>query len=132
MIVVDAGVLANFLGDDGAPGNRARARLAAAGRASIPELADVEATAVLRKWWLAGRLTIARFRAAVGDLLVVPAERYRNAPLMVRAYELRSNVTPYDASYVALAEALGCPLVTGDRRLAGASGIRCAIEVLTV
>jgi len=49
---------------------------------------------------------------------------------MRRAYEQRANVTAYDAAYVALAEGLGCPLVTGDRRLAAASGINCEIEVL--
>jgi predicted nucleic acid-binding protein len=49
---------------------------------------------------------------------------------MRRAYELGANVTPYDASYVALAEMLGCDLVTADRRLADATGPRCAIRVL--
>ncbi len=51
---------------------------------------------------------------------------------MSRAYELRANVTAYDASYVAVAEALGCVLVTGDGRLARASGPRCRIEVLSI
>jgi predicted nucleic acid-binding protein len=50
---------------------------------------------------------------------------------MVRAYELRANVTPYDATYVGLAEGLDCTLVTGDGRLARAPGIRCSVEVLT-
>lgn len=49
---------------------------------------------------------------------------------MWRAYELRDNVTAYDAAYVALAEALGCPLVTADGRLAKASGVRCGVELV--
>ncbi len=49
---------------------------------------------------------------------------------MVRAYELRSNVTPYDATYVALAEGLSCPLVSADTRLARAPGIHCHVDVL--
>jgi len=50
---------------------------------------------------------------------------------MRRAYEPRANVTAYDATYVALAEALDCELLTGDRRLANARGSRCPIRVLT-
>lgn len=132
MIVVDASVLANVVGDDGATGIAARARLAVAGDASVPDLADVETVSVLRKRWIAGTLTARRFRQAVDDLLALPLTRYPTGQLMYRAYELRANVTAYDASYVAIAEALGCVLVTGDGRLARASGPRCRIEVLTV
>lgn len=49
---------------------------------------------------------------------------------MPRAFELRANVTPYDAAYVGLAEALDCPLLTGDARLAGAPGPRCEVRLL--
>jgi predicted nucleic acid-binding protein len=51
---------------------------------------------------------------------------------MSRAYELRANVTADDACYVAVAQALGCVLVTGDGRMARATGPRCRIEMLTV
>ena len=51
---------------------------------------------------------------------------------MIRAYELRSNVAPYDATYIALAEGLSCPLVTPDRRLARAPGIRCDVDILII
>ena len=67
---------------------------------------------------------------AVEDLLSLPIARFPTGPLMIRAYELRSNVTPYDATYVALAEGLSCPLVTADARLARAPGIHCAVDVL--
>ena len=52
-------------------------------------------------------------------------------PLLLRAYELRANVTPYDAVYVALAEALDCPLLTNDRALAAAPGPQYEIRVVT-
>ena len=132
MIVVDACILANVVGDDGQTGVAARSLLAAAGEASVPDLADVETVSVLRKRWIAGTLTARRFRAAVDDLLALPIVRYPTGPLMSRAYELRANVTAYDACYVAVAEALGCALVTGDGKLARASGPRCRIEVLTL
>jgi predicted nucleic acid-binding protein len=132
LIVVDASVLANVVGDDGPTGIAARARLAIAGDASVPDLADVETVSVLRKRWIAGALTAPRFRQAVDDLLALPLTRYPTGRLMSRAYELRANVTAYDASYVAVAEALDCVLVTGDGRLARASGPRCRVEVLII
>ena len=71
-----------------------------------------------------------RFRSAVGDLLSLPIARFPAGPLMIRAYELRANVAPSDATYIALAEGLSCPLVTADARLARARGINCAVDVL--
>lgn len=129
MIVTHASVLANAVGDDGPVGHAARARIAADTAWAAPDLADVETVAVLRKRWRAGDLTARRFRAAVDDLLSLPIVRFPSGPLMLRAYELRANVTPYDAAYVALAEGLDCPLVTADARLARAPGIRCTVEV---
>lgn len=98
MIVVDTSVLANVVGDDGPTGIAARARLAIAGEASVPDLADVETVSVLRKRWISGTLTARRFRQAVDDLLALPLTRYPTGPLMSRAYELRANVTAYDAT----------------------------------
>ena len=131
MIVLDASVLANVVGDDGPIGDSARARLEAAGEASIPDLADVETVAVLRKRWLGGGLTAHRFRSAVDDLVALPLDRFPTGPLMIRAYELRANVTAYDASYVVLAEGLACTLVTADARLARAPAITCPVEVFS-
>lgn len=124
-------MLANVVGDDGQAGQIARTRLAAATEVSAPDLIDVETVAVLRKRWLAGDLTARRFRVAIDDLLALPIAHFPTGPLMVRSYELRANVTPYDAAYVALAEGLACPLVTGDGRLARAPGINCDVELLT-
>ncbi len=61
----------------------------------------------------------------------MPLQRAAHRPLLVRCWELHDNLTVYDASYVALAEALDVPLLTGDRRLASAPGPRCHIEVLS-
>jgi predicted nucleic acid-binding protein len=130
VIVVDASVLANVVGDDQAPGELARARLMAASAISAPDLADVETVSVLRRRWLDSDLSVERFRRAVDDLLALPITRFPVSPLMPRAFELRANVTAYDACYVALAEALECPLITADRRLANAPTIRCTTEVL--
>jgi predicted nucleic acid-binding protein len=130
LIVIDASVLANVVADDGPDGQAARAELRAASGAAIPDLADVETVAVLRKRWLAGDLTARRFASAIDDLEELDLARYPTLPLMHRAYQLRANVTAYDAAYVALAEALGAELVTGDRRLVNATGPRCALRVL--
>ncbi len=85
---------------------------------------------MLRRRWLAKTLSARRFAAAITDLMALPADRYPVLPFMPRAYELRANVSAYDASYVALAERLGCALITADIRLASAPGPRCAITVL--
>jgi len=130
LIVVDASVLANVIGDDGVDGRRARRELRVAADVAAPDLVDVETVAVLRRRWIAGTLSPRRFSAAIGDLELIGIDRHPALPLMRRAFELRANVTAYDAVYVALAEILGCELVTGDTRLANAPGTRCPIRVL--
>ena len=129
-MVIDASVLANVVGDDSPAGQMARARVAVADQVSAPDLIDVETVAVLRKRWLAGDLTARRFRSAVDDLLALPVDRFPTGPSMIRAYELRANVTAYDATYIALAEGLACTLLTADGRLARAPGINCQVDVL--
>jgi predicted nucleic acid-binding protein len=130
LIVVDASVMANLVGDDGQAGRLARTRASHETHLVAPDLVDVETVAVLRKRWRAGDLTARRFKAAIDDLLSLPIDRFPTGPLMARAYELRANVTPYDAAYIALAESLDATLVTADARLSRAPGIRCRVEVL--
>lgn len=130
MIVVDASVLVNIVGDDGVDGRLARREVRSAGDVAAPDLVDVETVAVLRRRWLAGTISHRRFAAALDDLEAIDLDRYPALPLMRRAYELRSNVTAYDATYVALAEILGCELVTADQRLANAPGPRCTVRLL--
>lgn len=130
MIVVDASVVANALGDDGADGAMAREALRQDPDLAAPDLVDVETASVLRKRWLAEDLTARRFRVAITDLTDLDLTRHPTLPFMVRAYQLRANVTPYDAAYIGLAETLGCPLLTADGRLASAPGTRCEIRVV--
>lgn len=75
-------------------------------------------------------MPVRRAELAIQDLLAMPLDRAAHQPLLARCWELRDNVTVYDAAYVALAEALGLPLVTADGRLARAPGPRCPIELL--
>ncbi len=79
---------------------------------------------------LGGWLVAADAEAALSDFAELRIDRYDTAALARRIWELRDNLTTYDAGYVALAEALDCPLITADRRLARAPGIRCAIELV--
>ena len=129
MIVVDASVLATSLGDDGPDGDQARARLRGE-RLTAPELVDLEVVSVLRRQVRAGALDIRRAALALADLGALPLRRTPHRPLLARCWELRDNLTIYDAAYVALAEALGVLLLTGDARLARATGPACTIEVL--
>ncbi|MGI8759716.1 MAG: type II toxin-antitoxin system VapC family toxin [Jatrophihabitantaceae bacterium] len=130
MIVVDASVLANALADDENDGDIARGELRAADEVAAPDLVDVETVSVLRKRWLRRTLTDQRFATAVDHLQQLGFERVPTLRLMTRAFELRANVSAYDACYVALAERLGCALITADARLATATGPRCPIRVL--
>ena len=128
MIVVDASVVATALADDGPSGDGVRMRLR--GRQLVaPELLDLEVLSAWRRIMAGGRLDERRAALARADLQALPVRRIAHGVLLERAWELRSNLTVYDAVYVALAELLDVALVTGDRRLAGSPGARCPIEV---
>lgn len=129
MLVVDASVLAPALADDGPDGDAARARLRAQSLMA-PELIDLETTSVIRRQSQAGHLDLRRAVLALTDLVEMPLRRASHLPLLERCWELRQNLTVYDAAYVALAEVLDVVLVTADARLAKAPGPRCEIELL--
>ena len=97
---------------------------------AAPDLVDVETVAVLRRRWLAKAISESRFVAAIDDLEDLGIDRYPTLGFMRRAYELRNNITAYDAAYVALAEILECELLTADERLSKAVGPRCAVRLL--
>jgi predicted nucleic acid-binding protein len=130
VIVADASMVVNAVGDDGPDGAAARAVLRAERDLAAPDLVDVETVSVLRRRWLNGDLTVRRFRNAITDLGDLAIMRHPTLPFMPRAYELRANVTPYDAAYIGLAEALDCDLVTADARLSKAPGPRCQIRLI--
>jgi predicted nucleic acid-binding protein len=128
VLVVDASVLAPVVADAGGDGQRFRKRLG--GETVVgPDLLRVEVASVLRRHAGHGNLTAQQADAAIDDLLAFPITVYPTAPLLLRVWELRPNVTAHGGCYVALAEVLGVPLVTADRRLANAPGLRCVVEV---
>ena len=131
MIVVDASIVTNALADDSDDGQAAREALRTDVDLVAPDLVDIETVAVLRKRWLAKTLTARRFRESIDDLGDLAIIRYPAVPLMPRAFELRANVTVYGSTYVALAEALDVPLMTGDKRLANATGPACEIRLVS-
>jgi len=111
-------------------GSRIEDRLVARGESlHTPHLLDVEVAQVLRRYAAAGNLTPERGLQALTDLADFPIHRYSHELLLPRIWELRQNVTAYDAAYLALAEALAAPLVTCDGRLASAPGHSVEVEV---
>ncbi len=129
MIVVDASVVAPALADDGADGDTARGRLR--GQTLVaPEIVDLEVLSVIRRAHLAGRLDERRAALALEDLLALDLRRVAHRRLLQQAWAHRTNLSVYDAAYVALAELLDVVLVTADERLASAPGLGCRVEVL--
>lgn len=95
-----------------------------------PHLVDVEVAQVLRRFAATGVLTASRGREALQDMIDLDLTRYSHDLLLPRIWELRGNLTAYDAAYVALAEALAAPLVTCDRKIATASIHHARVEVI--
>jgi predicted nucleic acid-binding protein len=106
------------------------ARLFAPGETlHAPHLLDVEVAQVVRRYAANGDISADQGRLALADLVDLPLRRYPQKLLLPRIWDLRNNLSAYDAAYVALAEVLDAPLLTRDRRLAGAPGHRATIEV---
>ena len=125
MVVIDASVLVNALLVNGS----ARSRLAAESL-QAPELIDAEVLSVLRRLVLAGKLQDVAALQALTVAHQLGLRRYVSRALWRRAWELRLNLSAYDALYVALAEQLQVPLLTADARLARAPGLRCCVELI--
>lgn len=129
MIVVDASIIVTGLADDGPDGDRVRDRLRAE-RLVAPHLIDLEVASAWRRLVSAGNLDERRAALALADLSSLRLERAPHGPLLDRCWELRHNLTIYDAVYVALAELMEISVLTGDARLANAAGIHCDVEVI--
>jgi predicted nucleic acid-binding protein len=96
----------------------------------VPSVFDAEVLSALRGLVRGGKFAGAAAAELVADLLVLPVDRWHMAPLLPRMWELRENLTPYDAAYVALAELTGSVLITGDKRITASPGARCDIQVI--
>lgn len=130
MLVVDASALLEILLNtpDAA---RVAARLFAPGETLHgPHLLDLEVAQVLRRYALAGEMDARRGRDALEDLAEFPITRYPHGLFLSRIWELRRNLTAYDAVYIALAEVLAAPLVTRDAALASVRVHRARVELL--
>lgn len=129
MIVVDASVVVTALADDGPDGDRVRARLRGE-RLIAPHLVDIEVLSAWRRIAASGDLDERRADLAMADLRSLRIDRVPHTPLLDRCWELRQNLTVYDAAYVALAEAMQVPLLTADAKLAAAPGVRCTVDLI--
>jgi predicted nucleic acid-binding protein len=126
MVVVDATVMVAALVDSGADGRWAESMLTK-GDLVAPHLMPVEVANILRRAAAAGDVGSEVATLAHADLLRLPVQLVAYEPVANRAWELRENLTTYDAWYVALAEGIGAPLATLDRRLSRAPGLRCEL-----
>jgi len=127
VIVVDASVLvaASVLADDAADWAR---QVIVVDDLAAPHLAPVEAQQAIRRLLQRDAIGVRIANQARLDVLAVNLDLHPFAPFADRVWSLRENLTAYDAWYVAVAEALDCPLATLDRRLADARGLSCDVR----
>jgi predicted nucleic acid-binding protein len=129
MIVLDASAAVDWLLQTSA-GQRIENRIYSRNETlHAPHLLDLEVTQVLRRLALQAVVSVHRADEAVRDLLDLRITRYPHLLLLPRIWQLRNNVSAYDAAYIVLAEKLGAALVTRDARLASASGHAAPVEL---
>jgi predicted nucleic acid-binding protein len=128
MLVVDTSAVLEALAA-AEPPHGLLERLATDGDLHAPHLIDVEILHGLRRLCLSGALSEDRAADVRTDFAELMLVRYPHEGMADRMWELRQNVTPYDAVFVALAEALDAPLVTCDGGLARAPGHAAKIEL---
>ena len=126
--VLDASVAVTALTEPGSPA----ADLLSSDDAAfqVPSIFDAEVLSALRGLVRGRKFSDAAAADLIADLIVLPVDRWHLSPLLPRMWELRANLTPYDAAYVALAELTGTVLVTGDERIAAAPGASCPIQIV--
>jgi predicted nucleic acid-binding protein len=130
MPVIDASVVVDSLVVVGPAGEAARAELRGLSELQVPSIFAAEVTSALRRLVNAELLSPVRAATALSAVLSMRTIQYPFEPFALRAWQLRENLTMYDAWYVALAEQLGTELVTADKRLAAARGPRCRIRLV--
>ena len=126
-IVIDSSVVVAALVDSGPHGDWAEEVLAS-GMLLAPELVRAEATNIFRRLERAKLITTPEANAAQDDLMQLDVEPFPFEPFANRIWELRHNVTSYDAWYVAIAEALKLPLATLDKPLSKSRGVTCKFQ----
>ncbi len=132
MIVVDASVVVAALAAERADGPAAREVLLTASHAlAAPALIDLEVVSALRRLETKPQAPTGLADAALGELVSLRVERWPHEPLLERVWQLRHNLTPYDASYVALAERLGATLVTADGAHIATPEVECDVRMLS-
>lgn len=127
IVVCDASAIVAMLIDDGPDGQWATGELRGSHLAATA-LLPFEVTNVLRRHERTGEISTDQAAQAHRDLLDLSLELWPYETLALRTWELRANLTAYDAGYVALAETLEAPLVTLDQRIAAAPGLRCEVK----
>jgi predicted nucleic acid-binding protein len=130
MTILDASVVVDALVVAGSAGDLARDEMRKLTELVVPAIFTAEVTSALRGLVRAGELSPVRAVTALSDVLSIKTLKFPFEPFARRAWELRENLTVYDAWYVALAERLDTELVTGDKRLASAHGPRCPVRYL--
>lgn len=131
MIVVDTSALFEALLPVSSAGELVEERMSEPNQTvHIPHLLDLEVVQVLRRRVNAGLMTAPRCLRALSDLASLQLFRHPHDFLLPRVWELRHNITAYDAVYIALAEYLGAPLLTRDHRLANAPGHYAQIDLI--
>lgn len=130
MIVVDASAIAELLLQTELGARVERRLLREYDHLHAPHLLDVEVLSALRRLVHARQVTTERADQAIGDLGLLRISRHGHVDLLGRAWELRQNLSAYDALYFALAEALDATLVTCDRPLGRARGHSAKVEVI--
>ena len=96
----------------------------------VPSIFDAEVLSALRGLVRGRKFDGVAAAELIADLLVLPVDRWHMSSLLPRMWELRDNLTLYDAAYVALAEMTGAVLVTGDERITASPGARCDIQII--
>ena len=131
MIVADASAIVEMLlGSGSTAGESLARRFARRESVCAPHLVDAEVGQALRRLVLRDEVSIVHAHASLEDFGKLPIQRFPHRELLSRAFALRSNVTFYDGLYLALAEALGAPLVSCDAALRDVPGCRATVEIL--
>ncbi len=130
MIVIDASALVEAL--LGMPASEQVEEWLFGSREAVhaPHLIDAEIAQVVRRYASRGYISAETGHSAMIDLMDLQLLRHRHDFLLPRVWELRNNLTAYDAVYVALAEVLDAPLITRDRRIAGAAGHHAEVRLI--